>query len=93
MRKTIIISLSALITIITVILALNTSSKLSDLTVNILIGIYTSSIVVLILEIITFLKNSNRYGFLNKKYKRINNRTSKNIFSKPRRRRTNRGRK
>ncbi len=71
MRKTIIISLIALITIITVILALNTSSKLSDLTVNILIGIYTSSIVVLILEIITFLKNSNRYGFLNKKYKRI----------------------
>jgi len=71
MRKYIIISLLTIIAIVISILALKPCLTLSPTVENILIGILTSSFVVLFIETITFLKNASRYSFLNQDYKRL----------------------
>ena len=71
MKKYIIISLLSIIVIVLSILTLNFPLILTPFAENILIGILTSSFVVLFIETITFLKISSRYSFLNKDYKRL----------------------
>ena len=60
-----------IIAIVISILALKSCLNLSSITENILIGILTSSFVVLFIESITFLKNVSRYSFLIRDYKRL----------------------
>ena len=61
----------AIIVIVVSILALEHCVNISSTVENILIGILTSSFVVLFTETVTCLKNKSRYSFLNRDYKRL----------------------
>jgi low affinity Fe/Cu permease len=71
MRKFIILSLLAIIALIIFILALKTCWTINLTAESILIGLLTSTTVVLFIETITFLKNTSRYSYFNRDFKRL----------------------